>query len=422
MPQTEQKNRWLIAASAVGIHISIGSVYAYSVMTHPVKEIFAVDGSTIKWAFKLAILFLGLTTATLGKWVEGRGPKKSGITAGVLYGLGMIVAGAGIYFNTLPLFFLGYGVIGGIGLGIGYIAPVSTLVKWFPDRKGLATGLAIMGFGFSALIFGPLMQKLFILTGVAPAFFLLGILFTALIVLSSLYLAPPAEEFIEEVAKRKEHGHKEAGTPEITSSGQSVRFWYLWGMMFINISCGIALISAASPLLQEVLGYTPLQAAAMVGVVGIFNGLGRLFWSSLSDLLGRANTFILFFSLQVIAFYILPRTGYEWLFLGALFMVISMYGGGFAILPAFVGDLFGTKNMGVINGRILSAWALAGVVGPTVYDMLKERSGSLEFTLTAFAACFIIALLLSLLMKKNLLKVNTQTPRSGVKGLKVSAG
>ena len=175
------KNRWLIAASAVGIHISIGSVYAYSVMTNPVKDVFGVEGSEIKWAFKIAILLLGLSAAFLGRWVEKVGPKVSGITAGVFYGVGILGSGLAVQIESLSLFYICYGIIGGIGLGIGYITPVSTLVKWFPDRRGLATGMAIMGFGFAALIFGPVMQQLFDAVGVSNAFYILGLIYMILI-------------------------------------------------------------------------------------------------------------------------------------------------------------------------------------------------------------------------------------------------
>ena len=403
MPELQKKikNRWLIAASAIGIHLSIGSIYAYSVMTNPVKDIFSTDAGAIKWAFKLAILFLGLTTTFLGKWVEKQGPRKSGIAAGLFYGSGILGAGLGIYFQSLTLFFLSYGVLGGIGLGIGYMAPISTLVKWFPDRKGLATGLAIMGFGFSALLFGPLMQRLFESVGVANAFFILGSLYATVIILSSLYLSPPPSDFLPKGYHPEKTGSEQAASGNISTANDALRtnrFWLLWSLMFINIASGIALISAASPLMQEALKFSPLKAAAMVGFIGVFNGLGRIFWSSLSDYTGRITTFIFFFMFQSLAFYLLPNTGSEWTFLLLLFVIVSMYGGGFAILPAFVSDLFGVKHMGVINGRVLSSWALAGVAGPTLYDMVKTKTGSMQITLGVFSVMLLAALGIALFM------------------------
>ncbi|MFK2819981.1 OFA family MFS transporter [Flavobacteriaceae sp. LMIT009] len=396
------KNRWLIAASAVGIHISIGSVYAYSVMTNPVKDIFDVEGSIIKWAFKIAILLLGLSAAFLGRWVERVGPRVSGTTAGLFYGIGILGSGLAVQLESLVLFYLCYGVIGGIGLGLGYITPVSTLVKWFPDKRGLATGMAIMGFGFAALIFGPVMQTLFEAVGVSYAFYILGAIYMTLILLSARYIEKPPEGYLPEGFKP---GQGKAIKEDISNidANQALRthrFYYIWIMMFINISCGIAIIAAASPMMQEKLNYTPMEAAAVVGLIGVFNGLGRILWSGLSDFMGRANTYILFFAFQILAFMFLPKLSMELAFLVVLFTVITMYGGGFATLPAFLGDLFGTKQLGAIHGMVLTAWALAGVVGPTIYDMVKSATGSLDVTLAVFAGMFVVALIVSIMMKR----------------------
>ena len=403
---TKLKNRWLIAASAIGIHISIGSVYAYSVMTNPVKDIFLVEGSVIKWAFKIAILFLGLSAAILGKWVEKIGPRKSGTIAGLFYGIGIAGTGLAVQLELLWLFYLCYGVLGGIGLGIGYITPVSTLVKWFPDRRGLATGMAIMGFGFSALIFGPVMQWLFESFGVYSAFYILGIVYLVLILSSSQYMEKPPLNFVPEgfSPETSKTVVKDLANIDANSALKTRRFYYIWIMMFINISCGIAIIAAASPLMQEKLNYSPMQAAALVGMIGVFNGLGRIFWSSLSDYFGRANTYIFFFGFQMLAFFFLPKIGIEIVFLVVIFTIITMYGGGFAMLPAFLGDLFGTKQLGAIHGLVLAAWALAGVFGPTVYDLVKSSTGSLDFTLAIFGLLFAIALIVSILMKRLIIK------------------
>ncbi|WP_339894032.1 OFA family MFS transporter [uncultured Algibacter sp.] len=402
MKTQKLKNRWLIAASAVGIHISIGSVYAYSVMTNPVKDIFDVDGSVIKWAFKIAILLLGLSAAFLGRWVEKVGPKVSGTTAGLFYGVGILGSGLAVQLESLWLFYLCYGVIGGIGLGLGYITPVSTLVKWFPDRRGLATGMAIMGFGFAALIFGPVMQSLFDSVGVSNAFYILGVIYMVLILSSARYIERPPEGYMPAGYKPGEGKtiKKDMANIDANAALKTPRFYYIWIMMFINIACGIAIISAASPMMQEKLNYTPMEAAAIVGLIGVFNGLGRIIWSTLSDYLGRANTYIIFFAFQILAFYFLPKMTMELSFLIVLFTVITMYGGGFATLPAFLGDLFGTKQLGAIHGMVLAAWGLAGVVGPTIYDMVKNATGSLDTTLEVFAGLFIVALIVSLIMKR----------------------
>jgi OFA family oxalate/formate antiporter-like MFS transporter len=403
MTQQHIKNRWLIALSAIGIHISIGSVYAYSVMTNPVKDIFDVEGSTIKWAFKLAIFFLGMSAAFLGPWVEKVGPKVSGTTAGLFYGIGILGSGLAVYLESLALFYACYGVIGGIGLGLGYITPVSTLVKWFPDKRGLATGMAIMGFGFSALIFGPVMQTLFEAVGISNAFYILGVIYMILILASARYIERPPVGYMPAGYSLKTSTNAKADISNITSKEalSSRRFYYIWIMMFINITCGIAIIAAASPMVQEKLSYTPMQAATVVGLIGVFNGLGRILWSGLSDYLGRPNTYVLFFAFQILAFYFLPQITVELLFLIILFTVITMYGGGFATLPAFLGDLFGTKQLGAIHGLVLAGWAMAGIVGPTVYDVVLKATGSLDITLKVFSGLFLIAFVVSLLMKRS---------------------
>ncbi len=402
MQANKLKNRWLIAASAVGIHISIGSVYAYSVMTNPVKDIFDVEGSVIKWAFKIAILLLGLSAAFLGRWVEKVGPKISGTAAGLFYGVGILGSGLAVQMESLPLFYICYGVIGGIGLGLGYITPVSTLVKWFPDKRGLATGMAIMGFGFAALVFGPIMQALFDAFGVHTAFYILGAIYMFVILISARYIEKPPQDYVPEGFVPGQGNNVKEDMANITANEalKTRRFYYIWIMMFINISCGIAVIAAASPMMQEKLNYSPMEAAAIVGLIGVFNGLGRILWSSLSDYFGRTNTYILFFAFQILAFYFLPSISVELAFLVVLFLVITMYGGGFATLPAFLGDLFGTKQLGAIHGMVLTAWALAGVVGPTIYDVVKGATGSLDTTLGVFAALFVVALIVSFLMKR----------------------
>lgn len=403
MKNTRLKNRWLIALSAIGIHISIGSVYAYSVITNPVKDVFDVEGSTIKWAFKLAILFLGLSAAFLGPWVEKVGPKISGTTAGIFYGIGIIGSGLAVHLESLFLFYACYGVIGGIGLGLGYITPVSTLVKWFPDKRGLATGMAIMGFGFSALIFGPVMQSLFESVGIINAFYILGVVYLVLILSSSRYIERPPEDYLPQGFNPENTASVKADLCNITAKEalRNKRFYFIWVMMFINITCGIAIIAAASPMMQEKLLYTPMQAAAVVGLIGVFNGLGRILWSGLSDYLGRPNTYVIFFTFQILAFYFLPQISSELIFLIVLFTVITMYGGGFATLPAFLGDLFGTKQLGAIHGLVLAGWAFAGIVGPTIYDIVKNATGSLDITLKVFSGLFLIALAVSLLMKRS---------------------
>ena len=397
------RNRWLVALSGVGIHISIGSVYAYSVMTLPLKEALGWPKSHVTMAFSVAIVCLGLSAAFLGHFVEKYGPRVSGILAAFCYGLGTIGAGFAVAAESLPLFVATYGVLGGIGLGVGYITPVSTLVKWFPDKRGLATGMAIMGFGFAAMIFGPLMQKLFATVGPANTFFILGGVYLVVILGSALYIAPPppgwkpAHLQAETQADRPPRRKVRPDLAQLTvfEAVRTRRFYFMWSMLFINITCGIALISVASPMAQEMAGMSAAAAAAMVGLMGLFNGLGRIGWASLSDYIGRPMTYAAFFVIQIVAFLLLTRSPSPWQFQALVLLILTCYGGGFASVPAFLGDLFGTKQLGAIHGYTLTAWAAAGLVGPTVVTRVQEATGNYATTLYVFAALFAVALALT---------------------------
>lgn len=402
------KNRWLIAASAVGIHISIGSVYAYSVMTLPLKELHGWQKSDITMAFSLAILFLGFSAAFLGRSVEKMGPRKSGRLAAIFYSCGIMGSGLAVKIGSLPLFLLCYGVIGGIGLGVGYITPVSTLVKWFPDRRGLATGMAIMGFGFAAMIFGPIMAKLFLVMDIWKVYFLLGAVYFCLIFGSSLYIAPPPAGWLPPgySAAASESGRKvikkDLAQLTVAEALRTRRFYCMWVMLFINITCGIALISVASPMAQEVVGLSPMQAAAMVGLMGLFNGGGRIGWASFSDYLGRARTYMAFFIIQVFAFLALTKTTNPLFFQCLIFIILTCYGGGFSTLPAFLGDMFGTKQLGTIHGYELTAWGLAGMVGPSIVTRVLEATGSYSATLYIFAGFLTFALAVTFFLAHDL--------------------
>ncbi|WLD92517.1 OFA family MFS transporter [Alkalihalobacillus sp. AL-G] len=406
------KNRWLIAASGVGIHLSIGSVYAWSVFTKPLMNEFGWSLSDVSWAFSIAILFLGLSAAFMGHFVEKHGPKKSGMLAALFFGVGLLGSGFAINIESLILLYLTYGVLGGIGLGIGYIAPVSSLVKWFPDRRGLATGMAIMGFGFAALIASPVMNSLINSVGIAATFYILGVVYLAIMLVSSAYLAPPPEGWMpegyeEKMAKRK---NKTADLSQLTAneSVKTSRFWYLWFMLFINVTCGIAIISVASPMAQEIAGLSAGAAAAMVGIMGLFNGAGRIGWASFSDYIGRANVYTAFFAIQIVLFLLLPVTTSALLFQAAVFIILSCYGGGFSSIPAYIGDLFGTKQLGAIHGYILTAWAAAGLVGPIVASWIREVTNSYTLTLYVFAAAFLVALALSLVVRLDIKRLRNQ--------------
>ncbi|MGD7044995.1 L-lactate MFS transporter [Jeotgalibacillus proteolyticus] len=413
------KNRWLIAAAAVGIHISIGSVYSWSVFSNPLSEKHGWSSSEVALTFSIAILFLGLSAAFMGHFVEKHGPKKSGIVATILFGIGMIGAGFADSIGNLYLLYFFYGALGGMGLGIGYITPVSTLVKWFPDRRGLATGLAIMGFGFASLIASPIIETLINGMGISNTFFLLGAVYFVLMFSSSLYLAPPPKDFLpkgmtKEELEEKTTDKKTGDLSQLTANEavKTIRFWALWFMLFINVTCGIAIIAVASPMAQDVAGMTAGAAALMVGIMGLFNGFGRIGWASVSDYIGRPNVYTTFFILQTAAFFILPNVTNAIIFQILIFVILSCYGGGFASIPAYIGDLFGTKQLGAIHGYILTAWAAAGLVGPSVVTRIEEATNSYQLTMYIFAGAFVAALAISLLIRINIKKIresNTKT-------------
>ena len=402
-----EKNRWLMALSAVGVHLCIGSVYAWSVYVNPIQEQLNWTLTDVTITFSIAILFLGLSAALMGKFVEKNGPRVSALIAASLFGLGTMGSGLAILMESKMLLYFFYGVLGGCGLGIGYISPVSTLVKWFPDKRGMATGLAIMGFGFASAIWGPTIKILIESVGIANTFFILGAMYFVVMFLSALYLqTPPAnympEKYKEKIEKGATKIKKDLAMLGLNEAVKTPRFYGLWIMLFLNITCGIAIIGVASPLLQEVVGISAIAAAAAVGLMGIFNGAGRIFWAALSDYLTRPIVYIIFFATQAVAFYMLPSITDIIVFQIVLYFIMSCYGGGFASIPAYIGDIFGTKELGAIHGYILTAWAAAGLVGPLIISRVKDITGSYSQTLYVFSSFFIVAFIVSVAMFINI--------------------
>lgn len=386
-------NRWLNGAiPAVGIHISIGAVYAWSVFTNPVMETLNVPLSQVSWVFSIAIFFLGMSAAFLGTIVEKMGPRKSGLLCGLFYCTGLIGSGFAISQQSLPLLYLFYGCIGGIGLGIGYITPVKTLVNWFYDRPGLATGLAIMGFGFASAIAGPVISSLIIKTGLKNTFYAIGVVYFIVIAASAFLIHPVPEGYLPEPTGQHKDRRRQYTANEAMKTW---KFYAMWFLLFINITCGIALLSVASPILQETTGMTALAAAGIVGVMGIFNGGGRLFWATVSDYLGRDVVYTGFFVLEIVAMLILGNVQNVILFQIFLFLVMTCYGGGFSCIPAYLGDVFGTKHLSSIHGRILTAWAMAGIVGPCIISWAKGVLSAYQSTLFIFAILYAAALVVS---------------------------
>ena len=393
------RNRWFIALAAIGLHISIGSVYAWSVLTRPIMADMGFTLSQATWTFSLAILMLGLSAGFLGSFAEKIGPKKSGLLAMLFWVTGLLGTAYALSIHNLTLLYLFYGIIGGIGLGIGYITPVSTLVKYFPNHPGFATGLAIMGFGFASLIAGPLMQYLVAQVGLVDTFIILGVIYLVIMGASSLYLNAPQPKHPTRTTKDKSTMYVHTHGMLANDAMKTWQFRALWWVFFINITCGIGLLSLASPMAQEAIGMTPAAAASLVGIIGIFNGGGRIAWSTISDYLGRAQTYILFFIIEIVAFYLLAQTNSALTFQILILLIITCYGGGFSCMPAYLADLYGIRQLSTIHGRILTAWGLAGIAGPMLVSYFHEAGYGYTTALECFAALFVLNTIIAIILK-----------------------
>ena len=396
-------NRWLVPPAALCIHLCIGQVYAFSVFNKPLAQLLCTAASAcppatakaisttpgdwsiadLGWIFSLAILCLGLAAAILGPWVERVGPRMAMFAAAILFGAGFLVAGFGSSIHNLPIVFLGYGVIGGCGLGIGYISPVSTLIKWFPDRPGLATGTAIMGFGGGALVGAPLavlLMKHFssaTSNGVAPTMVTMGIIYFLYMLVGAAIVRLPAPGWAPAgyVAPTESHGLITSGNVLVGDAIKTPQFWLIWAVLFLNVTAGIGVLSQASLMIQEMFGVAAAAAAGFVGLLSIFNMVGRIFWASSSDSLGRRPTYMIFFALGAVLYALVPTLGHAHalvLFVLAYGIILSMYGGGFATVPAYLRDMFGTVQVGAIHGVLLTAWSAAGVAGPVLINYIRQ--------------------------------------------------
>jgi MFS family permease len=386
-------DRFLVPPAALAVHLCIGQVYAFSTFNLPLTKILGVTHSVpgdwnlkeIGWTFSIAIAFLGVSAAAFGRWVERSGPRKSMFVSALCFGSGFIVSAIGIHYHLLWLLYLGYGVLGGCGLGIGYISPVSTLIKWFPDRPGMATGMAIMGFGGGALIAAPLSVilmnhfKTALSNGVLETFVTMGVIYFMYMMIGVYFVRVPAEGWQPEGWTRPVKP-----APLVTQAQVAVdvawrtpQFWLLWVVLCMNVTAGIAVLSQASPMIQEIFsGRVSAEiAASFVGLLSLFNMVGRFFWASTSDYIGRRNTYFVFFALGILLYSTVPSIGYAGsipLFVAAFVIILSMYGGGFATIPAYLRDVFGTMHVGAIHGRLLTAWSAAGVLGPVLINYIRE--------------------------------------------------
>jgi MFS family permease len=417
-------NRWLAPPAALAIHLCIGMAYGFSVFWLPLSRAIGIDHSIdcpkemsllarvfaadcdwkvaeLGWMYTLFFVFLGSAAATWGGWLERVGPRRAGVVSAVCWCGGLVISAFGVMTHQLWLLWIGSGFIGGIGLGLGYISPVSTLIKWFPDRRGMATGMAIMGFGGGAMIGAPLADKLmkFFETpqsvGVWQTFIALAAIYFVFMLAGAFgYRLPPDGWQPQSTRTGTATPHVASRFVPLQRAWRTPQFWFVWGVLCLNVTAGIGILGMASPLLQEVFGgqligiakgFNDLStaersqiaaiAAGFTGLLSLFNIAGRFFWASLSDYIGRKATYYTFFILGIVLYASVPwtaRTGSLALFVSAFCIVLSMYGGGFATVPAYLADLFGTKMVGAIHGRLLTAWSTAGVLGPVLVNYIRE--------------------------------------------------
>ncbi len=386
-------NRWLVPPAALAIHLSIGMAYGFSVFWLPLSRAIGITQSapddwkvsTLGWMYTLFFVMLGSSAAIFGPWVEREGPRKAGVVAAGCWGGGFLIAAGGVALHQVWLLWLGAGVIGGCGLGLGYISPVSTLMKWFPDRRGMATGLAIMGFGGGAMIGTPLADSLMrhfatpTSVGVWQTFVVMGLLYTVAMLAGAFGYRLPSPGWAPA-------GWTPPVEPSADGTARSVpvqvawttpQFWLLWGVLCLNVSAGIGILGMASPMVQEVFRgrVSPSAAAGFAGLLSLFNIGGRIFWASLSDRLGRRATYAIFFALGMLLYAAVPSAGSSGsllLFVTIFCVVLTMYGGGFATIPAYLADLFGVQHVSAIHGRLLTAWSTAGILGPVLVNYIRE--------------------------------------------------
>ncbi|MGA2087536.1 MAG: OFA family MFS transporter [Stellaceae bacterium] len=421
-------SRWLIPPAALCIHLCIGQAYAFSVFNLPMTRLLGITTSTpddwkltdLGWIFSIGIFFLGASAALLGRWVEDGGPRRAMFAAACCFGGGFIVSAFGVYIHNIWVVYLGYGVIGGFGLGLGYISPVSTLIKWFPDRPGMATGMAIMGFGGGAFIASPLsvwlMARFSTPThiGVMESFIALGIIYFCFMMVGSIIVRIPAPGW-------KPEGYVAPAQPKKLVTTRNVyvyqalktpQFWLIWWILCLNVTAGIGVLGQASAMSQEMFpGKVSVTAAAgFVGLMSLFNMMGRFFWASTSDIIGRKNTYFCFFVIGMVLYSLVPTTGAIGSVTGfvlCFLVIISMYGGGFATVPAYLKDMFGTRYVGAIHGMLITAWSMAGIFGPVLVNYIRQyqidhgvpKADAYNVTMYVMAGLLVIGFFCNLFVK-----------------------
>jgi OFA family oxalate/formate antiporter-like MFS transporter len=391
-------NRWVIAIAGVFFQIALGAVYAWSVFRAPLAKQFGWSISEITLTFTISIFVLGFAAFFGGLWLNRAGPRIVALTGGVLYGLGVFLAS---FSHNLWWLYLSYGFVGGIGLGLGYIVPVAVLVKWFPDRRGLITGIAVGGFGAGALITAPVATRLIQSVGVLSTFAYLGVAYLAVTIISGAFMQNPPDGWKPEGwSPTASQASQRAGHDFVLGEAlKTWQWWALWLLLFLNTCAGISVISQEAPIFQELTGASAIVAASMVGLASIGNAVGRVFWAWVSDSITRRATFAVMFVLQVLLFWFLPNIATITSMTIVTFVVLMCYGGGFGTMPAFAADYFGPKNVGPIYGLMLTAWSFASAVGPLLIAHMRETAGSYRGALHVIAGVMAVSILLPVLVR-----------------------
>ena len=398
-----ESKRWWIAAAAVVIQLCLGTVYAWSVFKMPLMNMHGWDGKTVQYTFMLLMLIIGLSAAFGGMLVDKKGPRFVATIGGILFGIGTLIAGYADQVGSIALLYLGFGVIAALGNGFGYVTPIATLIRWFPDKRGLVTGLAVMGFGAGAFFMGKIAPGMIaaykevdasgkiIASGVSTTWYIWGVIFLILVVGAAQLFKNPPKGWLPAGFKPAASTVSAADSFTLGEAVKRPQWWMLWAMLCLNISAGLGLISQHSPLAQDIykktMGLTgtltPEQIAivaaaggAIVAYAAIFNGLGRLFWAKISDNIGRKMVFLIMFATQAVV-YLLVAKGYVasyYLFMVVSCYLLACYGGGFATMPAFAADSFGPANIGKVYGFMLTAWSAAGLIGPYEFEVFKPQA------------------------------------------------
>ena len=392
------RNRWGIAAAGFLMQMALGAVYAWSVFRIPLAKQFHWSISEVTLTFTISIFVLGVAAFFGGLWLNKKGPRVVALTGGFLYGFGVFLASFSA--NKLWWLYLSYGVIGGIGVGFGYIVPIAVLVKWFPDRRGLITGIAVGGFGAGALVFAPMATRLIQTVGVLHTFACLGIAYLVITMASGYFMQNPPSGWKPVGWAPSATQTAQRATTDYTLAGalKTWQWWALWALLFLNTSAGISVISQESPMFQEIAKVTAVIAAGMVGVASIGNAVGRIFWAWISDTFTRRWTFVTMFLLQVGLFWIMPSTSSAAILTVLSFIILMCYGGGFGTMPAFTADYFGSRNVGPIYGLMLTAWGSASAFGPLLIAHLRQSSGSYTSGLHVIALIMLASMVMPILI------------------------